>query len=101
MEVGREVYSCGEDTLLVLTLRLAIELLPPFAEIMELRVEVCENLHFLATLVESVTHACIYLCDIAVRIVECLLFHLYGTCHEFLDVMACHCDGKKANRSEH
>ena len=57
MEVGGEVDGCREDTLQVLALGLAVELLPPLAEILELRIVVHQDLDLLAGLaVEEVTH---------------------------------------------
>ena len=44
VQVGGEVNACGEDTLAVLALALAIELLPPFAQVVQLRLVVGSSL---------------------------------------------------------
>ena len=50
VEVGSEVASCREDTLLVFTLALTIELLPPLSEVVKFWLEVANDLNLLASL---------------------------------------------------
>ncbi len=59
MEVGGEIHCCWEDALLVLTFGLAIELLPPFVHVVELRLEVHEDFNLLAFCIESVADGCV------------------------------------------
>ena len=104
MEVGSEVASCREDTLAVLTLRFAVELLPPLAHVVKFRLKVYENLNFLASLcVESVAHSSIYssrvLCER--HVLASSLLHIGSTANDSLDVEACNSDRQQANRSEH
>jgi non-ribosomal peptide synthetase component F len=54
VQVGSEVDRSREDALLVLTLRLAVELLPPLRHEVQLGLEVNHNLNLLATLIETV-----------------------------------------------
>ena len=51
VQVGRENNGCREDTLLILSLTFAIQLLPPFSEEMKFRVIVHKNFNLLACLI--------------------------------------------------
>ena len=59
VKVGSEVNSCREDTLAVLAFRLSIELLPPLAKIVELRLVVGDDFYLLACLVDSIANSSI------------------------------------------
>ena len=40
MKVCREIYRCGEDTLIIFSFRFSVKLFPPFAYIVQFRAEV-------------------------------------------------------------
>ena len=52
VEVGGKVDSGGEDAFVVLTLALAVELLPPLANVVQLGVEIGQDLDLLAAAIE-------------------------------------------------
>ena len=91
VEVSGEVDRSGEDTLLVLTLRLTIELLPPLTHKVELGLEVHHDLNLLTVLVETIAHSCILGCGVLCErhIGSAGLLHILGTSYEFLDVETC------------
>ncbi len=100
VEVGGEVDGCGEDALVVLALALAVELLPPFCEVVESGVVVDENLDLLAGAVEGVACGGIYL-GALVGTAEYGLLALACALHQGLDVVAGHGDGEQAHGGEH
>ena len=60
VQVGRQVHASREDTLAVFALRLAVQLFPPLAHVVQLRVVVHQNLHFLAfVLIQHVACGCV------------------------------------------
>ena len=103
VEVGGEVNRCREDALAILTFTLAVELLPPFTQIMELWLIVRHDFNLLATLIDGVTRSGIdsswilstWHVDVA------LLLHILRTFHEGSDIETCHSDRQQAHRSEH
>ena len=88
MQVGCEVNTGREDTLLVLTLRLAVELFPPLTEEVELRLIVDHDFNLLASLIESVTNSSILGGWVLLErnILATLLLHVLSTLHQLLDV---------------
>ena len=52
VEVGGEVDSGGEEAAVVLALALAVELLPPLANVVQLGVEIGQDLDLLAAAIE-------------------------------------------------
>ncbi len=62
VKVGRVVDSRRENAFVILALAFAVELLPPFAEEMELGVVVHQNFDFLAVAVEGVACHGVFLC---------------------------------------
>ena len=103
VEVGGEVYAGGEDTLLVLTLRLTIELLPPFRNEVELGLIVYHDLNLLASLIQSIANGCILGGEILVEgnVLATSLLHVLGTLYEGLDVETSTGDGQQANGGEY
>ena len=103
MQVGREVYACGEDTLLVLTLALAVELLPPLTHKVQLRLEVYHDLDLLTALVETIAYGSILCCGVLCEwnVLTACLLQLLGTGHKFLDVESCACDRQQTYWGEH
>ena len=102
VEVGAEIDAGREDALALLTLALAVELFPPLADVVELRLEVDENLNLLASGVKGVTGGSILGSDV-VGIGDgggSSLLHLDGTGHEGTDVVAGNGDGQQANGGE-
>ena len=101
VEVGSEVASCREDTLTVLTLRLAVKLLPPLAHVVKFRLKVYENLNLLASLcIESVTHSGVDSSRILSEryILTSSLLHVGSTANKSLDIEACNSDRQQADR---
>ena len=103
MEVGGEVARCREDALVLLALALAIELLPPFSNEVELRLVVHHDLDFLTSAIESVTDGSILGSDILLErnILTTSLLHLLSTFYQFHDVESRTGNGQQAHRSEH
>ena len=104
MQVSSEIAAGREDSLVVLTLTLAVELLPPLCDVMELRLEVGDNLDLLSGLsVKSLTHSSIACRDILTeRNVACgSLLHVGSTLDELLDVESGYSDRQQAHRGEH
>ena len=47
MQIGGQVHTCRENTLLILALGLAVKLLPPLGNVVRAGLIVCQNLdHF-------------------------------------------------------
>ena len=102
VQVGREIDGSGEDSLVVFTLALAVELFPPLGDVVQLRVEVAENLDLLARLVKFVARGSVDRGDVLgegnalVR----SLFHESGTGDELTDVIASDSDREQTHRRE-
>ena len=104
VEVGSKVARCREDALAVLTLRLAVELLPPLAHEVELRLIVYKDLDLLASLcIESVANGSVDSGRVLVErnVLACSLLHIGCTINEGCDVEACNSDRQQANRCKH
>ena len=103
MEVGGEVARCREDTLVLLTLALAVELLPPFCNEVELRLVVHHDLDFLTSAIESVTDGSILGSDVLLEgnILTTSLLHLLSTLYQFHDIETGTGNGQQAHRGEH
>ncbi len=100
MEVGCVVDRCRENAFAVFAFAFAIELLPPFAEEVEFRVVVYENLDFLAGAVEGV--ASFGVCErLSVCAVDCGLCHIGGTLYEGMDIESGNGDRQQSHGSEH
>ena len=102
MQVGGEVTRSRIDTLAVLALALAEELLPPLSIVMQLGLVVDEDLNLLAVAVESITHSSVDGCWVFLErhINSTLLLHSLSTSHELLDVDAGTCYRQQTNRGE-
>ena len=104
VKVGREVHGCREDTFVVLTFRLTVKLLPPFAHIVQLRMVVDEDFNLLAILcIQGIAHCCIHsrrvLHEGHVRGSQ--LLHRGSSLHQFFDVITGSGDGKQTHRSQY
>ena len=103
MEVGCEVARCGEDSLSVLALAFAVELLPPLAHEVELRLVVYHNLNLLACFgIQGIAHSCILGSNVLGEwyvLATCFL-HRLCTLYQFGNVESCASDGQKTNRCE-
>ena len=51
VQVGCQVYGSRENTFAVLTFAFAVQLFPPFSDVVEFRVEVSEDFNFLTALI--------------------------------------------------
>ena len=102
MEVGAEGDRSGEHALMLFAVALAVELLPPFAEIHQAWLVVHHNFVGQALMVKCLTHNGILRNGVVDRRVGlALFFHLNGTFHELADVDARHGDGQQAHGREH
>ena len=103
MQVGSEVNAGREDTLQVLTLALAVELLPPLREEVQLRLEVHHNLNLLTALVQSVTYGSILCSGVLGKWYGwgASLLHLLGTGHQILDAETSAGDRQQSYWSEY
>ena len=103
VQVGGEVHGGGEDAFVLLALGFAVQLLPPFADIMQFRVEVHEDFNFLAVLVELVACGGIEGGRILGKrnVLAASLLHGYGTGHQLLDVESGHGDGQQAHGGQY
>ena len=81
---------------MVLAFAFAVELFPPFSEIVEAWAEIHQNFNLLASLIERVAGLSV---GEYVFVVAILNFH--STSHESLHIEASHCDWEQAHRSEH
>ena len=103
VKVGSEVASCWEDTLLVLTLALTIELLPPLSKVVKLWLEVAYNLNLLASLsVESLTCSCIDGSRVLLEsyVLAASLLHFSCTGNELLYIETSYCDRQQTYWSQ-
>ena len=103
VQVGGEIDAGGEDALLVLAFRLTIELLPPFAHEVELRLVVHHDLNLLAVLVECIAYSGILSGGVLLKrnILATCFLHLLGTLNQGLDVETGTGDGQQAYGCEH
>src|SRR5699024_1490759 len=71
VQVCCQVYGCREDTLLVFSFALTVELFPPLRYIVKARLIVCQNLYCLALAEQDVADRrilhCIVLCKIILK----------------------------------
>ena len=102
VEVGGEVDRCGEDTLLVLALGLAVELLPPFSEILELGIVVHQDLDLLTGLaVKEITHCGIFHGCVLLPFFEELGTFVGSALEHGADIESSQHYGQQAHRSEY
>ena len=101
VKVGRVVDSCRENALVVLTFALAVELFPPFAEVVKFRVIVHEDFNLLACVVERVTRLGVEIRNIGIISCSSSSLHVLRTLEELTDVVASNGDWKQTYRSEH
>ena len=103
VEIGSEGYRCREDTLAVLTLALAIKLLPPLVDVLQLWLIRAENLNLLARLVELEACSGILCCEVILEryTLGSSLLHSNSTCNQSLDIHATNSEWKKTYRGEY
>src|SRR5699024_9107060 len=94
--------GCREDTLLVFSFALTVELFPPLRYIVKARLIVCQNLYCLALAEQDVADRrilhCIVLCKI---ILKCSLSSRCSTFHQLVDVSSAYSDRKQTYCCEH
>ena len=102
VQVGREHDRCGEDTALILTLGLAVELLPPLVEHGGVELVAHEDLGGLALAVENVAQGGVLVGIVLFNAGIGVSVHsISRALHERGDVDACHSDGEKSHGGEH
>ena len=103
MQVGGKVARCRENALQLLAFAFSVELLPPLAHEVKLRLIVHHNLNLLALLVESIAHCGVLSSEVVGKrhVDSSELLHVLGTFHQLADVKSRTGDGQKTNRSEH
>ena len=103
VEVGSECYACGEDTLVLLTLALAIELFPPLGNVLQAGLVGGENFDFVTFAVERIAHCGILSSDVLLEryALATSLLHILGTTHQLFDVDTCGSKRKKTYGSEY
>ena len=91
VEIGGQIHAGRENTFVIFALRLAIELLPPFADVVQFWVIVHQHLNLLALLaVEVVTCSSILSGGILLqwRVDATNVHHTFCTINERLDVQS-------------
>ena len=103
VQVGGKVDRGGEDALLILALRLAVELFPPLADEVQLGLVVDHDFNLLASLVETVAHGSILGGRVLVEgnAGGTGFLHVLSTGHQLLDVETGTGNGQQTNRGEH
>ena len=102
VQVGSEIHACGENTFMVLTLTLTVELLPPFTHEVQLRLIVHHDFNLLASLIQTVTYGSILGCGILLEshTASALLFHILSTGYQLLDVKSGNSDWEQTYRGQ-
>jgi len=102
MQVGRENNGCRVETLAVLALALAEELLPPLVEHKHVRLIAHEDLKFLSLAVKNVAQHRIFVCGVLFKIGRGKLAHCVGSAaHQLVKVYAGNGDGEKSDSGKH
>ena len=84
MKICGQIYGCRENTLLVFTLGLAVQLFPPLGNIMHARLIVCQNLNGFSFAVKDVTDCCVEDCVVLLEgSVQCSLSSCCCAFHQF------------------
>ena len=102
VEVCGQIYRCREDTFLVFSLALAVELFPPLRYIVEARLVVRQHFHGFSFSVKDVAdsrilHGIIFF----KRFVQRKLSSGCRALHQLLNVCAADCDGQKSYSCQH
>ena len=102
VEVGGEVDSGGEEAAVVLALALAVELLPPLANVVQLGVEIGQDLDLLALAIERLAGGGVAQGGVTVEghVGADGALHLDGATDEGADVDAGHGDGQQPDGRE-
>ena len=98
VQIGREDNGCREDALLILTLALAVELLPPLADHLSRRLVCREDLGDLTLSVKDISDSGVsytLVCDGV--IVQILGSGVSSAAHHCVDVDACNSDRKQSD----
>ena len=104
VEVCGQIHAGREDTFVIFALRLAIELLPPFADVVQFGVIVHQHLNLLALLaIEVVTCSSILSGWILLqwRVDTAYLHHTFCTVDERLDIQSSTCDRQQSYRRQY
>ena len=103
VQVGGEDGAGGEDALVLLAFALAEELLEPFDEVEELRLERGEQLHLQSALIKQVTDEGVLQNRVLLvfRVLGHELLHVAGALQQLEDVETGQCDGQQAHGGEH
>ena len=103
MQIGCEVDAGGEDALAVLAFRFAVELLPPLADEVQLRLVVHHDFNLLTCLVETVAHGGILGSGVLIEghVAAADLLHILSTLDKLLHVETGAGDGQQTHRREH
>ena len=97
MQIGRQINRCREDTLLVFSFALSVQLLPPLRYVVQARLVVCKHLDGLALAQKNVAQCRILQCIVLLKcILKCVLSS--GSCalHQFIDICSADCDRQKS-----
>ena len=96
VKIGGEIYTCREQTLLVLSFTLAEELLPPLRYVVYCGLIVCKNLNALALAEQNITKCCVLQCVILLKIIlQSTFSSACSTGHQLIDVRTADCDGQQ------
>ena len=102
MQIGCQIYRCGENTFTVFTFALSIKLFPPFCDIMQFRMEVSQDLNLFTALIQLVTSSGIdsghIISERNARV--CSFFHGNSSSNQVADADTCHGDRKQTYRSQ-
>ena len=104
VEIGGQIHAGRENTFVIFALRLAIELLPPLADVVQFRVIVHEHLNLLSLLaVEVVTCSSILCCGILLqwRVDTAYLHHTFCTVNQCVDIQSSAGDRQQSYRRQY
>ena len=101
VQIGGENHRGGENALAVLAFALAEELLEPFAQILQLRIETGEELDLAAAVIEEIAHrGILHRRVVGLAGAECLL-GIFRTLDHRRDIEAGQRDGHQADGRQH
>ena len=101
VQVGGEVNARGEETLVVLALALAVELLPPLRHEAERRLKAGEQFRLLAGAVKCAADRGILPRGVGEIVGAAELHHVGGAAHKLVDVDTGDGDGQQAHSGQH
>ena len=102
VEVSGELHAGGEETLVLLALALAVELLPPLGHEAEAGLVSGQHLDLIAGAVQGRAACGILPCGVGGVVgLGAGLHHLGSAAHEGIDVHACYGDGQQTHGGQH